>query len=154
MGKDLKDKGSKDQIIVSFMFEDKQYRDTDSSLRLTELTTEQVRIALNRAPAKYAYWAVVAAKIARHMTSLKDDYDFWYSSKYAAVDESYPKRTETFKKTQIVVGNSKQYKALRKQLAEVQFALDQANTLVKAYELQSRTLQTVGSLLKAEMELN
>ena len=141
-------------IVVEFDYDGDHFVDTDSNLSVEELTPEAVRGALNRAPAKYAYWAGILAKINDELRKQEDSFEFWKAPKYKSISEENPKATETYKNTQVMLDNIKEFKLKKQELNELTFAAAKCGILVKAYEMQSRTLQSVGSLFRTEMELS
>jgi hypothetical protein len=140
------------ETIVAFSYNGKEYTDKDSNLELRELTPEQVRISLNRAPAKYAYWSSLLAEVNFALDDLSNQFDFWFAEKYNIVVTADPKTTETAKKNNVMLNNAKEYKVWLFKLGQLRVARDKLSTIVKAYEMQSRTLQTVAGLIRSELE--
>jgi len=119
---------------------------------MSEMTSEEIRVYLNRAPSKYAYWSSLLADINQRLRIKNDAYDFWFAMKMSRLDIK-GRPSEAAKKTQVILTFPDEYKTKRKEISELEYVRDQTTVLVKAYEMQSRTLQTVGSLMRSEMEL-
>lgn len=141
-------------VTISFRYNDEEFEDAESNLQLDDISVEKLRVYLNRAPAKYAYWSSIKAQINKQLSETKTEYDIWFNERYHRVCLSNEKATETYKKTQVMIDNAKDYRAKQAAIRELEYAVEQASTLVKSYEMQSRTLQTIASLLRTEMELS
>jgi hypothetical protein len=145
------DKGSGEvEKTTSFTYGGKDYSETTSNLELQTLTPEEVRIALNKAPAKFAYWSGFQQRCKKEMSQLQLEYDLWFATCYRSLAD--PKMTETAKKQAVMLDNVKEYKAWQTKIHDLQFCIDQLSVLSKSYDMQSRTLQSIGGLLKSEME--
>lgn len=139
---------------VDFVFDDQQYTDLTSNLELSDITTDQIRAALNRAPAKYIYWSHLLADVNSKVRASDAEYEYWYANVYSAIDSEDPKKTEGWKKSRIILNNTSDWKKRIKRRSDLLLVKDKVSALVNAYEMQSRTLQTVAGLLRAEMELS
>ena len=152
MGKTGKNLGELSGESIEFTFEGQQH--SDLLPQLSEITTDQIRTALNKAPAKYGYWSSMLADVNAKIRAANAEYDFWYAEVYSAIDQEEPKKTEGWKKNQIILMHTVDWKKRMKRLSELHLVKDKVETLVKSYEMQSRTLQTVAGLIRAEMELS
>jgi len=139
---------------IEFVFEDQQYTDLTSNLELSNITTDQIRAALNRAPSKYMYWSHLLADVNSKIRAADAEYDYWYATVYSEIDSEEPKKTEGWKKGRIILNNASDWKKRIKRKSDLLLVKDKVSALVNAYEMQSRTLQTVAGLLRAEMELS
>jgi hypothetical protein len=77
----------------------------------------------------------------------------WYAKCYREVHEDEPKGTETYKKSQVILLNAEEYKKRQKRLNVLYYVKDKLKVLINSYEMQSRTLQTIASSLRKEMEI-
>ncbi len=149
----LEDKLS-DKKVVEFDYNNQHYVDRESDLQVMEMTPETVRIALNHAPKKYAYWANILSDIDDILEKKKTSFEFWKASKFKRISDEFPKATATYVNNQIMLDFPEEYKAKWKDIREIEYAKTKCAILVKAYEMQSRTLQSVGSLFKSEMGMS
>ena len=120
-------------------------------LRLASVSAEDVKNALNGISASYAYWASILADLNSKIRAAEAEYDYWYAGAYDDVDED--KRTESWKKTQIFLVYSKEWKMRIKRKSDLMLTRDKVSALVKALDMQSRVLQTIAALLRVEMEV-
>ncbi len=139
---------------VDFVFEDQKYTDLTSNLELSNITTDQIRAALNRAPSKYIYWSHLLADVNSKIRASDAEYDYWYAEVYSEIDSEEPKKTEAWKKGRIILNHVSDWRKRMKRKSSLLLVKDKVSALVNAYEMQARTLQTVAGLLRAEMELS
>jgi len=145
-----KDRGHK----ISFKFDGRTYSDTTALLELERIIPEETRSALNRAPAKYAYWAGLKADIVEAFRDATTDYEVWWAKVFYEAEKEYPARTAAGTiKNEVILCNVTEYKRWKKKLSELQTGIDKSGALADSFEIQSRTLQTVGGLLRREMEM-
>ena len=145
-----KDRGHK----ISFKFNGRAYSDTTAVLELERVIPEETRSALNRAPAKYAYWAGLKADIAEAFRNETTNYEVWWAKAFYEAEKAYPPRTAAGTiKNEVILCNVTEYKKWREKLSGLQTAMDKAGALANSFEMQSRTLQTIGGLLRREMEM-
>jgi len=149
--KDKEAKSSMDSTL-EFNYEGQSYGDSVANLELSNLTPEEVRVALNRAPAKYAYWGGFHASVNTKIDEQKADMDVWFAKKYSEVAREDPKATETAKKNYIMLAYNVEYSERLNNIRALELARDKVSVLVKAYEMQSRTLQSIAGLMRAELE--
>lgn len=144
---------------INFEFGGTSYRDVIENLSVTdadEINPERIRLLLNYAPGRYAYWSGVAANISAALQSAQDAFEVWLADKYAqqkkdAGDQRYV--SEKSKLYALMTAYPTAYAKHLKGIRELEIAKEKAYVLVKSYEMQSRTLQTIASLLRAELEI-
>lgn len=140
------------QEVINFELDGQQFSEVLENLTLGDISPDKVRVALDRAPSKYAYWSNLLAEVNGKIRAAEAEYEYWYAKAYSDIDSEEPKKTESWKKNQVIIVNTQEWKKRIRRNSELQLVKDHLSTLVKAYEMQSRTLQTVAGLLRAEME--
>lgn len=154
MGKTLQDDLPNDDnnqsTSIVFSFEGHIYQDNTARLQVDKLTPEEVRHALNRAPSKYAFWGAMLAKVERMVGAKRAAYELWLATKQSKY--STTRMSETAKRYAVMVSYPNEYKTWQKAILELEEVRSKIAVLVKAYEIQSRTLQSVSGLLRAELE--
>lgn len=156
MGKKL---STSTEPIISFDFGGQKYREVIDNLSVSnddDINPERIRQLLNKAPSKYSYWSAVHADIAVSLRAEQDAFDMWIASKYALQkkekgDQKYV--SEKSKMYEVMITYTDEYTKRTKKLRDLETAKDKAEILVKSFEMQSRTLQTIAALLRAELEM-
>lgn len=141
-----------DTESLTFEYDGQTYKETLSNLELTMLTPDDVRMALNRAPAKFAFWGAFQAQVSERLDDEKSQLDFWFADKYRDAARDDPKSTETAKRNYIMLTYSREYSSRLQTIRALEFVRERVSTLVKAFEMQSRTLQSIAGLMRAELE--
>lgn len=142
------------ETLIEFEYGGRNHSERLSAIELPEdeLTPENVRFALNRAPAKFAYWSKMAAQVADEIGRVEAAYEFWFAEKYKEVTRESSKGSETYKKYLVMTTYPDEYRKFTAKIRTLAYVKSRVNILVKAFEMQSWTLQTLSSSLKAEFE--
>ena len=119
-------------------------------LVVDELTNENVRHVISRAPAQYAFYMSMAAEVTREMRTLEEMIDNKAAQLYNQFDQE--KRTETWKKKQVELGMSESSK-MKDRLLDLEALRAKLHAIAKAFDLQVKALQTVGGLVRTEMDM-
>lgn len=135
---------------IVFTFKGHVYQDSTARLEVSQLTPEEVRGALNRAPSKYAFWGSMLAEVDKMLAAKRVLYELWMATHHSKY--STTRMSETAKKYDIMVSYPTEYKAWQKMLIELEEVKAKLAVLVEAYKIQSRTLQSVSGSLRAELE--
>ena len=127
-----------------------------SSYLLSNLRTDQsvdsVREALISISADYAYWHNLLSEVNAKIRSVEAEYDYWYAEKYSWQEEIPGKKTtESFKKNAIILDNAAEWKLKLSKKSALYLTRDKITGLLKSLDMQSRVLQTVAALIRAEM---
>lgn len=147
------------EVIVDFEFNKVSYREVVENLSSDydlDIDPAKIRYLLNRAPSKFAYWGAVLAKVNTALRNAEDKYEFWFARKYNVVIkgmEGGKYVAETSKRYKVMTDYPEDYIKYTAIIRQLKDARDKAEILMKAYEMQSRTLQTIASSLRAELEL-
>lgn len=144
-------------VVVQFEFNGETYQDVTESLSISgeDFDPEKVRSLLNRVPAKFAYWSNVLAEIETQRRSRELEFEFWYAEEYLPLVEqeakTYP--TEGARRFKIMTKEAVEFNRRTKEIDSLKSAQAKAETLVKSFEMQSKTLQTIASSLRAELSM-
>lgn len=122
------------------------------TLQVKHLSILEIKEALNRNAAELAYWEDIMASVESELQGLEDIFEVKWSRWYTAVSSIAPKGvTEGWKKSTIIVKHSKEYKLYLRNKRSLVFIKNKIKALVKGYETQSRTLQSVAGLSKSQL---
>jgi hypothetical protein len=139
---------------IEFEFGGAHYIEPMANLKLDTMTPSDIRTALDRVTPKYAYWSSKAADISKTIREVETLYEVWFAQKRSEVKlDNVPKFkiSETMIKNESILMNVKNYKKKQDELTHLYYVRDKMTLLVKSFEMQSRLLQTIASLLKVEM---
>jgi hypothetical protein len=152
--KNLEQQAEAEGEPIEFDFGGTHYREPMANLKLDTMTPSDIRTALDRVTPKYAYWSSKAADISKTIREVETNYEVWFAQKRTEVKiDNVPKFkiSETMIKNEAILVNVKDYKKKQEELSNLYYVRDKMTLLVKSFEMQSRLLQTIASLLKAEM---
>lgn len=139
---------------ADIMFEWKGRKCTEkiSEFKLANIVPLELKHALNKVSAKYAYYGSLYADVIEMIDSHKTDFDLWYVPQYSqACAELGPKVTEGAKKNHIYLENPDVVKEYHTTLNKLTAAKAKVKAIVEAYEMQSRTLQTIAAIMRQEL---
>ena len=142
--------------MIEFNYETSHYQEPLANLKLEAMTPDEIRKALDRCVPKYAYWSNILADVSKTIRETETSYELWFARKYSDISGKWTETkgryvAEGTKKNEVILMNIKEYKKWQEDLNKLYFVRDKLSLLVKSYEMQSRLLQTIASLLKAEM---
>ena len=139
---------------IKFKFKGLEHDETiEGNLEMGDVSPVETREAMNRAVGKYAYYGALLAEAKKLQSKLSLDWDFWYGEKYLAVCDEEPKGTEALKNTKVMLSNKVEYEERQEKLRNIASVLGKIDALRSAYKLQATVLQTIGSMLRTELEL-
>jgi hypothetical protein len=132
------------------------YIESMANLKLEAMTPVEIRTALDRCVPKYAYWSNILADVAKTIRETETSYELWFAEKYSDISGKWTETkgryvAEGTKKNEVILMNIKEYKKWQRDLNDLYFVRDKLMLLVRSYEMQSRLLQTIASLLKTEL---
>lgn len=119
-------------------------------LAVEDLSNDNIREVISKAPAQYAFYMSMAAEVNERIVQLKQKEDDKSHTLYARFDE--PKRTETWKKTQVRSAGRKFFEDMAFKIAKLETLKAKLRAIATAYDMQVKALQTAGGLLRTEME--
>lgn len=137
---------------IEFTFEKNQYAENlEEELELSEMTPGEIMDALNKAPSKFAYWSSVLADIMDRRRKFDLSYELWYAGCYSTVEEGNEKKTEGWKKNEILLQFANEY--TKKMSIKIQFShvQDKCKILIDSFGKQIGTLQSIGALKRLEL---
>ena len=115
----------------------------------------EVRDRINEIPQEYAYWSAIYAEIQQKLKDAELNYDTWFATQYDAVSKEMKASTsESAKKHKVVVENYDKYVELQQTINGINRLAMKVYPFIKSLDMQLRGLQTVGSALKAEMNMS
>lgn len=144
----------KEKRVISFKWQDDVIEEAiEGNLQMGTISPIETREALNRAVGKYAYYGALMADAKKLRDQLEFQWDIWYGEKYLKICEEEPKGTETFKSTRVMLANQKEWESQKKKTRELDAIIGKIDALRSAFKLQAGTLQTIGSMLRSELEM-
>jgi hypothetical protein len=150
-----KTRNAAEKRVISVKWGDKVYSETvEGNIELSVLTPDECEQGLNRATGKFAYYASLRAD-AKHMQSnIETDFEMWEAEKLNSVanDPDYKKlTTDKARKTQVMIDFSTEWKSKMKVKRDIQLIIDKLLVLVNAFELMTKTLQSVLAMRRVEL---
>ncbi len=121
------------------------------NLQVKYLSINEVKEALNKNAAQLTYFEDLKSSVDSAIQELEDKFEVVWSRWYVRTSKDNPKATEGFKKSTIIVKNSKQYKLYLRNKRALNAVRGKVKSLVKGYETQSRTLQSIAGLSKQQL---
>lgn len=135
--------------VIEFSFQGVDYSMEVAKLNLKNLTPLEVKEKLNTIPAKFAYWASMKNDIEQTIESVTEDYNIWMAEKYDELEGE--KKTENWKKNQVILRNVEDYKQWKAKLAGLHYANKQVDVIVKSYNMMTWTLREIARVIYAEL---
>jgi len=140
--------------VIQFKWQDENIEEPiEGNLQMGAISPVETREALNRAVGKYAYYGALLADAKKLREQIEFQWDVWYGEQYMKVCDEEPKGTETYKSTKVMLANQKEWESRKKKLREVDSIIGKIDALRSAFKLQANTLQTIGSMLRSELEM-
>lgn len=121
------------------------------SLFLDDLSSEDIKNSLNEIPARMSYWKSLQVSLAREIAEVKEDFDFWFQKCYLDVDQEHPKRTESFKKTRVMLDNPEEFRTWKTKIRDLEDTVKKVDILVSGYNNRIWTLREIARLTLAEI---
>lgn len=121
------------------------------SLILKDLSVDEIKERLNELPARQAYWKAFEVTIDDELDLAEEAYDTWFQGKYMKIDQADPKKTESWKKSKVVVEYSQEHHKQRKEVHELRLIKSKVNVILTGYNTQIWTLREIAKLTHAEI---
>lgn len=147
----IKNKPKTQTNDISFEWKGRECTEEIKEFKLATITPLELKNALNEVPAKYAYYGSIYSDVVKAIDDHKTDFDLWYVGQYGQVSAASPKATESAKKNQIYLDNPDEVKDYHQTLNRLNAVKAKVKAIVEAYEMQSRTLQTIASIIRQEL---
>ena len=135
--------------IVEFSFGGVDYAMKVAKLNLKNLTPLEVKENLNTIPAKFAYWSTIKNDIEQTIESVNEDFNVWMAEMYEDLEGE--KKTENWKKNQVILRNVDEYKEWKSKLNALHYANKQVDVIVKSYNIMTWTLREIARVIYAEL---
>tara|TARA_Y100000310_G_C20348074_1_gene652959 strand:+ start:64 stop:543 length:480 start_codon:yes stop_codon:yes gene_type:complete len=123
----------------------------EDNLLLSELTPDAVREALNKAVGRYALYSGIMVRVRRKLRSEEDAFTVWEAARYTEVDRQEPKRTEGWKKAQLILLNQEEWQLKRKRVHDLSALSELVRSLVSSFDRQIDAMKTVLSYARSEV---
>ena len=82
-----KKKLDEEKRAIEFTWGERLYTEViDGNIELSEITPEEVKLAINRAVGKYAFYGAIRSDVKRHEAEAQANYDLWEAHKYAGLE--------------------------------------------------------------------
>ena len=127
----------------------------EGELELSNITPHEASEALMRAVGRYAYYGAMKADANMLQQKIEAAYEFWQSTKYSLIDadENYTKKTESWKKSHVIVFNQREWKEHKAKSIKINNIVDKLRVICGSFEYQIRTLQSVMSTMRTDLEM-
>lgn len=144
-------------VAVTFSFLGETYTEYIENLSVRDIkqqmSIDEVRSMLNQTPSRYAYWSSLVADITNELARHNESYDLWMAKTSHLESRDMPKTASgTARMQRVMVNHSEEYRKRRKVILQLTYARDKAKVIANTYDMQSRTLQSVLSSLRREIE--
>jgi len=149
------DAGSREERFISFKIGDKVYSECiDGNIELSELTPDLVQNALNRAVGKYAYYGSIRADAKRLQAKITSEFEAWKAVRMNLILKLPEYAKETAKKIEIkmMIDNQETYSEYERRVRDVDMICDKLYVLQNAFELMTKTLQSVLAMSRTELD--
>lgn len=153
MKKNIRDHPKEDDRSVDFQFIGSDYSvPLMDNLQIRNLSVIEIKEALNKVSGEVTYWESLLTDVDTELNNLNDKYESLYAKWYMeASEEAPPKSTEGYKKSLILVNNTTKHKAYLRNKRALEKVRGKIKSLVKGYETQSRTLQSIAGITKTQL---
>ena len=149
MARSLKDMQNE---TISFAYKNNRYEvPIVDSLSLKDMSVVEIKDGLNEISARLAFWSSLQITVEREIADMEENYDLWFSERYAEVDKSDPKKTEGWKKTRIMLDNAEEYRKRQGALRDLQDVNKKLSVLTKAYNNVIWTFREIARLTHSEL---
>ena len=119
-------------------------------LCIDDLSNDNIRRVISRAPNSYAFYMCMAADIAETIHGLSSKRESRNSELYSLND--LPKKTESWKKNAVYNSDRDFFDSVSSKIAKLESIRTKLLTIARAFDMQVKALQTVGGLIRTEME--
>ena len=138
--------------VLSFRYKGKSYNlPVLGNFVLRDLSVSEIKDFLNEIPGRLAYWGEFQRKCLREIFDMKEDHEFWSQKLYMGVDAEYPKKTEGWKKSKVMLDNATEYRVRRAALRDMEEIVSTIGIALHSYNQQVWTLREIARLTYAEM---
>ncbi len=125
--------------------------DIEENLTLSELTPDATKEALNRAVGRYALYSGILVRVKRRVRTEEDTFQLWEAARYTEVDREEPKKTEGWKKSQVVLRNEAEWKQRRKKLHDLTALSEVVRSLVTSFDRQLDAMKVMLAFARSEV---
>lgn len=138
--------------ILKFRYKGKSYNlPVLGNFVLRDLSVGEIKDFLNEIPGRLAYWGDFQKKVLREIFDMKEDYELWSKTLYMEVDAEYPKKTEGWKNSRVMLDNATEYRLRRTALRDMEDIDSTIGIAMHSYNQQVWTLREIARLTYAEM---
>ncbi len=138
--------------VLKFRYKGKSYNiPVLDNFVLPELSVSEIKDFLNEIPGRLAYWGEFQKVVLREIFGMKEDYEFWLKKLYMEVDAEYPKKTEGWKNSKVMLDNAAEYRTRRGALRDMEDIVSTIGIVTHSYNQQVWTLREIARLTYAEM---
>lgn len=121
------------------------------SMFLKDLSVVEIKDSLNELPARISYWRTFAIDLDREIEEAKEVLDIWFQQAYMDIDTEYPKKTEGWKKSRVMLENADEYREKKRDLRALTDIAKKIDILVNGYNTKVWTLREIARLTHAEI---
>lgn len=121
------------------------------SMFLKDMSVVEIKDSLNELPARISYWRTFAIELDREIEEAREVFDLWFQQAYMDVDTEYPKKTEGWKKSRVMLENADEYRERKYGLRTLTEIAKKIDILVSGYNTKVWTLREVARLTHAEI---
>jgi hypothetical protein len=89
--------------------------------------------------------------LEREIEEMEEDFEVWFQKLYMDIDAEYPKKTEGWKKSKVLLENADEYRNQKKKLRDVKDVNKKISVIVSSYNTMTWTLREIARLTYAEM---
>ena len=141
-----------DDIDIEFDYKGKHFKvPVVNSMFLKDMSVTEIKDGLNEIPARLSYWKTFAIALEREIEDAKEEYDIWFQKSYMDVDTEYPKKTEGWKKSRVMLDNQEEYREKKRFLRDLSDVAKKIDILVSGYNTKVWTLREIAKLTHAEI---
>ena len=137
---------------IEFRYKGKSYNvPIKSNFVLDDLSVGEIKDFLNEIPGRLSYWKSFQVGLERELAGMEEDYEIWFQKAYMAVDADHAKKTEVWKKSQVMLDNVKEYRTRRAAIRDLQDINKKVSVITTGYNTQTWTLREIARLTHGEM---
>lgn len=139
---------------IEFSLGHKTYTEViEGNITLSRLVPDEVMDALNRAVGKFAFYGALRADAKRMEAMLNTDAKAWMAEQFHEIQQQddFKKATAKIIDTQIIIQYQDDWRKWQAKIAKAEEITDKLWVLVQAFELMTKTLQSVLAMQRAEL---
>lgn len=137
---------------IEFKYKGKSYNvPIKSNFVLDDLSVGEIKDFLNEIPGRLSYWKSFQVSLEREIENMDEDYELWFQKAYMDVDTEYPKKTEVWKKSRVMLDNVKEYRTRRAAMRDLRDINKKVTVITTGYNTQTWTLREIARLTHGEM---